>query len=86
MIKEAMHSHEDKKLEGSMYNLNDALCYLNTRYNSYGNLANSRFAYMTKVSTPRNAHEIYANCLEIFHNMKILISLGLESKITRLTL
>ena len=29
---------------------------------------------------------MYPNCLEIFHNMKIIISLGLEGRITRMTL
>ena len=85
LIKEAMHSKEDKHLVGSMYNLNDALCYLNTRYNSDGNLSNSSFAYLNKVLPPKKASKMYSNCLEIFHNMKIIISLGLESRITRMT-
>ena len=55
-IKEAMHIKKDKTLVGSMYNLDNALCYLNTRYNSDGNLSNSSFAYLYKIGLPRTAH------------------------------
>ena len=47
IIKDAMCDKEDKKkLVGGMYNLDNALCYLKTRYNSDGNLSNSSFSYL----------------------------------------
>ena len=78
LIKEVMHSQEGKKLVGNMFNLDDALNYLNTHYNLDRNLANISFAYLTKIEAPRNAHKMYTNSLEIFHNMKILITLSLQ--------
>ena len=46
LIKEDMLTPEDKKTIGSMFNLDDALTYLNAHYMSDGNLANSSFVYL----------------------------------------
>ena len=37
---------EDKKMVGDMYELNEAIEYLNERYNSDGDLCNSSFIYL----------------------------------------
>ena len=86
LIKNAMCDKEDKKIIGTMYSLEKALSYLDTHYNSDGNLNNSSFSYLYRIPTPRNGKEMYSNCLEIFHIMKVIISLGLEGRITRMTL
>ena len=77
---------EDKKILAVTYDLSTAINYLDTRYNSDGNLSNTCFVYLDKIPSPKNSKDMYSNCLEIFHNMKVIISLGLESRIAQETL
>ena len=81
-----MVDKEDKKILGVTYSSESALNYLYTRYNSNGNLSNSSFSYLNKVLVSKNGKEMYSNCLEIFHNLKVIIAIELESRITRSTL
>ena len=59
---------------------------MNIHYNNDSNLANSTFTYLNKLGKPVNSKESHTNLTEIFHNLRILINLGLHDRITRLTL
>ena len=57
---------------------------LTSCYNNNGNLANSIFTYLNKVNKPRISKVSHMNFTEIFHNLRILINLGLHDRTTRL--
>ena len=50
LVKDAMVDPEDKKILAVTYDLSTAINYLDTRYNSDGNLSNTCFVYLDKIS------------------------------------
>ena len=86
LVKNAMVVNEDKKMVGDMYELNEAIEYLNERYNSDGDLCNSSFIYLNKLNSPKDIKESYNQALEIQHILKVIIKLNIEDRITRITL
>ena len=86
LVKDAMVDLEDKKILVVTYDLQTAITYLNSHYNSDRNLSNTCFAYLDKIPSPKNIKDMYSNWLEIFHNMKVIISMGLEGRVAQETL
>ena len=54
LIKDATIIHEDTKLVNNMYDLDEALRYLDTRYNNDGILSKSGFNYLHKLGVPKD--------------------------------